>query len=594
MTTKYLILLSLAQGVLVSSQYVPPQAYPGTYPINTRTHNTNHTLFARGDESDSKELWLMSHDDFCIYGLPNQSQNEGKRISESMEGVVSYCSKSGHNTRLIPDGTLRGVTYVRTPSWVQVSGSGDFTKIGLSQDDAGGQFDSSLHSPEGARLTTSEGDDPAQDWVTMISAETFCVRACFGDPAYCPTQYDSLGCYFLTSNGVGWDDVWQDCEGDDGSPPGVIDVQTYTPGNGPVPTPSIPAVSYCQPGSSISNGHTAAPGSEGASSESKNGSQESTTWIPVQTCLPCTGTADPPSSASASASSSAPREGGAKGGGEPSQASSAASSAFGSDNPFADESDDSTSSSESAETSQSAGATPVGGESKDISASAPASTSASDDTDKAGETEQVGVTKLSSATATSAEGGSITAAPSQVQSQGGGDLKARVFQGWWGDKRQEEGAAAAAGEGGIITSADQCCFTTWTPSVAGGSGAAAKETGISSKGSANSISVNTGKSGSNSTGTAKSAANKTTAGGLAPGPTGSSSVSAGISGSNNRTAGGVNGTTGNGSGNGTNSSASALLALNLIAIGAGGTIDKLVGLSFGAVLGLILGGVTLV
>lgn len=55
---------------------------------------------------------------------------------------------------------------------------------------------------------------------TMISSTTYCVRAC-SDPLYCPTTYDEMGCYFLTSNGIGWDGVYQDCVGDDGDPPGV-------------------------------------------------------------------------------------------------------------------------------------------------------------------------------------------------------------------------------------------------------------------------------------------------------------------------------------------------------------------------------------
>ena len=46
---------------------------------------------------------------------------------------------------------------------------------------------------------------------------------------YCPTQYDELGCWFLTTNGVGWPGVFQDCEADGTDIPGVIDGQTYVP-----------------------------------------------------------------------------------------------------------------------------------------------------------------------------------------------------------------------------------------------------------------------------------------------------------------------------------------------------------------------------
>lgn len=92
---------------------------------------------------------------------------------------------------------------------------------------------------------------------TMISSTTYCVRAC-SDPLYCPTTYDEMGCYFLTSNGIGWDGVYQDCVGDDGDPPGVyVDAGggktvTYTQGEGEAPAFSIPAVRGCTGGGSVS------------------------------------------------------------------------------------------------------------------------------------------------------------------------------------------------------------------------------------------------------------------------------------------------------------------------------------------------------
>ncbi|WWD03500.1 hypothetical protein V865_001552 [Kwoniella europaea PYCC6329] len=544
-----LLLISLSQSILVNSQYISPQA------LAYRRSYVNSTLVGRGDESNdktkdnsdaqsqsqSKELWLMSHEDFCVYGL--SEENKGKMLSESVDNVISYCSKSGHGTRLIPDGTLKGVTYVRTPSWVQVSGSGDFSQIGISSDDSGAQFDSSSHNPQGSGLITSQGGDPAKDWVTMISGETFCVRACFGDPAFCPTQYDSLGCYFLTSNGVGWDDVWQDCEGDEGDPPGVIDGQTYTPGNGPVPTQSIPTVSNCQPGSSIQNGQTAAAilSSQNATASGTEGGEEaSTSWVPVQTCLPCTATA-----ASGSASAS---DGEAGSSSENSDGTSSGASSSG--NPFA---------SEESKTSDSA--------KPSSSASSPASGSGEGETSAAeGGTEQVGVTKLSSSTATSASGSvsgaaAITPAPSPA-----GDLSARGLNQWWNMKREDEGET--------ITSGDQCCFTTWTPSVVGGAGGA-KATGTSSAGSKG--------TGSNSTGTGTVSGKST---GTKTGTAAASVTSASGTGKNGTT--GVNGT----NANGTNSSESYVLPLhpNLV----NGGLDMLLGLGMAAGLGLLVGGITLV
>ncbi len=42
---------------------------------------------------------------------------------------------------MIPDQTLKGVHFVKTPEYVQVTGVGDFTKINIPQGDAGGELD---------------------------------------------------------------------------------------------------------------------------------------------------------------------------------------------------------------------------------------------------------------------------------------------------------------------------------------------------------------------------------------------------------------------------------------------------------------------
>ena len=54
---------------------------------------------------------------------------------------VAWCTKTGRGTRTIPDGTLTGVHFVKTPDYVQVTGQGDFTKINVPQGDAGGELD---------------------------------------------------------------------------------------------------------------------------------------------------------------------------------------------------------------------------------------------------------------------------------------------------------------------------------------------------------------------------------------------------------------------------------------------------------------------
>ena len=62
-------------------------------------------------------------------------------IGDTETEEVAWCTKSGRGTRTIPDGTLKGVHFVKTPHYVQVTGVGDFTKMNIRRGDAGGELD---------------------------------------------------------------------------------------------------------------------------------------------------------------------------------------------------------------------------------------------------------------------------------------------------------------------------------------------------------------------------------------------------------------------------------------------------------------------
>jgi hypothetical protein len=78
----------------------------------------------------STGIFINSGDDFCVYGPPEPFSS----IPAAQGKVVAWCTKvgsvrrqgterkAGHNARLIPEGTLQGVTFVKTPNYVQVSG----------------------------------------------------------------------------------------------------------------------------------------------------------------------------------------------------------------------------------------------------------------------------------------------------------------------------------------------------------------------------------------------------------------------------------------------------------------------------------------
>jgi len=63
------------------------------------------------------------------------------RIGDAERETVAYCTKSGRGTRLIPNGTLKGVHFVKKPEYVQVTGVRDFTKINIPKGDDGGELD---------------------------------------------------------------------------------------------------------------------------------------------------------------------------------------------------------------------------------------------------------------------------------------------------------------------------------------------------------------------------------------------------------------------------------------------------------------------
>ncbi len=76
-----------------------------------------------------------------IYIADASSLAQPGAIGNTEQEEVTYCTKSGRGTRLIPEGTLKGVHFVKTPDYVQITGVGDFTKINVLKGDSGGELD---------------------------------------------------------------------------------------------------------------------------------------------------------------------------------------------------------------------------------------------------------------------------------------------------------------------------------------------------------------------------------------------------------------------------------------------------------------------
>ncbi|KAH8834757.1 carbohydrate-binding module family 13 protein [Flagelloscypha sp. PMI_526] len=161
-----------------------------------------------------RPAWINSINDFCLWGPP-----EVATVGDSEEKGVAYCTKSGRGTRLIPDGTLKGVHFVTTPDYVQITGVGDFTKINIPAGDDGGEYDPHC-----------DGE--------------FCIRACTGPNAAknCQHIYDVMGCYWnMPAN---YDaGVYEQCKGNDDEPMGVYGTSTWYQGVSPTPAAHTPAPS---------------------------------------------------------------------------------------------------------------------------------------------------------------------------------------------------------------------------------------------------------------------------------------------------------------------------------------------------------------
>jgi len=190
--------------------------------------------------SNCQTAWLNSAEDFCLWAPPEPSSTIGDTEHEE----VAWCTKSGRGTRLIPDGALKGVHFVKTKDYVQVTGVGDFTKLDILKGDAGGELDNrgadGRGNPAGGLVYGNTFGTGIQyhEWTSFISDSEFCFRACIGPDATtnCNHIYDVMGCFWnIPAN---YDaGTFETCDGDDDLPMGVYGTSTWFQGVNPTPPP---------------------------------------------------------------------------------------------------------------------------------------------------------------------------------------------------------------------------------------------------------------------------------------------------------------------------------------------------------------------
>ncbi|KDN42630.1 hypothetical protein K437DRAFT_257816 [Tilletiaria anomala UBC 951] len=238
--------LALAGATLISAASSDPYADPGKLPAKTDSahgqvgyNDCQKRYGASSQSSKCQNAYINSAKDFCLWAPPKKAA-----IGDSEEYEISWCMASGYGTRLIPDGTIKGAHFLKTPSFVQITGVGDLTSLNIPRGDQGGELDphgaTGAGNPIGGQVYTNAytGEwEHIQEWQNFMSYNEFCFRACRAGPhakQYCPHIYDLMGC--LWNEPANYDkNVFEDCNGNEGKYPGVYGTSTWHQGQNPTP-----------------------------------------------------------------------------------------------------------------------------------------------------------------------------------------------------------------------------------------------------------------------------------------------------------------------------------------------------------------------
>ncbi|KAF7361377.1 hypothetical protein MSAN_01170500 [Mycena sanguinolenta] len=291
--------LSLAFSVVGSVRAAIGDGYSAGV-VATGTQGTTNPPTATmptmiNQQSMARLISINSIDDFCLFGPPTLSALLSITTLPNPGEEVAWCTMPRNNARVIPDGTITGVSFLKTDFYVQLMGVGDFTKLNIIAGDEGGELDphgaTGAGNPVGGNVTTTVADGtdlPIAEWMMYMAADQFCLRACYNanstySAAYmCWHELDVMGCEFVMPGTYQPAGVFETCDADVAYPPGwyptVVDGTTsfstfaqyftgvytgadgqptgYTVGDTITPDnpASTPSSSNCVSQSTISNG----------------------------------------------------------------------------------------------------------------------------------------------------------------------------------------------------------------------------------------------------------------------------------------------------------------------------------------------------
>lgn len=257
---------SLASLVVCAAPSYTVYTLPNTWQKGQTGTNQCAKYGASSPTSLCQNIFINSATDFCLWGPPKVGE-----VGVEEESMVSYCTKSGYGTRLIPDGTLHSAYFIQSDSFVQVTGRGDFTKINVKKGDDGGELDphgaNGLGNPIGGLVFSRNTRVAPHQWVQLhewnvfLSDSEFSMRACWGPNAtsYCPHVYDEMGSSF-NEPGAYKSGHFEDCLSDDGLFPGVYGTSTFWQGEPHTPDAHPAArTSSCHTYRTVHQGMASAP-----------------------------------------------------------------------------------------------------------------------------------------------------------------------------------------------------------------------------------------------------------------------------------------------------------------------------------------------
>jgi len=259
---------------------------------NSTTENQN---------SNCQTSFFNSIDDFCLWAPATANA----LIADTEAAEVAWCSKKGHGTRVIPGGALKGVQFLTTPDYIQITGFIDQTQINMQAADEGGELDphgaDEQGNPIGGLVFTnawSNGNNnsfiQAVEWTNFMGGNMFCYKACNPsgkNPAgYCQHIYDRIGCAY-NAPAAYVNGTFEKCDSDSMELPGEyvsngVTMTYYQPAEslGPISTvpysPAIPKSSNCvtyqssdlYAAAAVPTASTTASGSSAAATGSHSGS----------------------------------------------------------------------------------------------------------------------------------------------------------------------------------------------------------------------------------------------------------------------------------------------------------------------------------